>query len=47
MIVEVDSKDEARIIIPPALRTQARIVRLNAFTMEQVEELRRHHKAQQ
>ena len=47
IIVEVDSKDEARVIIPPALRTQAKIVRLNAFTMEQVEELRLHHKAQQ
>jgi len=47
LIVEVDSKDEARCIIPPALGTQARIVRLNAFTLEQIEEIRRQHKAQQ
>ncbi len=43
IIVDVDTKDEARNIVPPALRSQARIVRLNSFTLEQVEELRRHH----
>ena len=43
IIVDVDTKDEARGIIPPVLRSQARIVRLNSFTLEQVEELRRHH----
>jgi hypothetical protein len=47
IIVEVDSKDEALGIIPPALRTQVKIVRLNAFTLEEIEELRRQHKAQQ
>ena len=47
LIVEVDSKAEARVIIPPALATQARIVQLNAFTLEQVEEIRRQHKAKQ
>jgi hypothetical protein len=46
LIVEVDDKNEARNIIPPAFRAQARIVQLNAFTMEQVEEIRQRHKAQ-
>ncbi len=46
MIVDVDSKDEAELIIPPAFRAGAKIVRLNAFTMEQIEELRSSHKGQ-
>lgn len=44
LMVEVDSKDEARNIIPPAFRPQARIVQLNAFTLEQIDEIRRQHK---
>jgi len=45
IIVDVDSKDEARAILPPAYRPDATIVQLNKFTMEEMEELRRHHKA--
>ena len=45
LIVEVDSREEARGIIPPAFRPQAKVVQLNAFTLSQVEELRRHHRA--
>ena len=41
--VEVDSKDEARAILPPAYRTQATIVGLNKFTLEEIDELLRHH----
>lgn len=36
IVVEVDSKEEARSILPPAFRAHARIVALNKFTMEQV-----------
>jgi hypothetical protein len=43
MIVEVDSKDEARLIVPPAFRSQAKIVRLNTFTMEEIDEILNHH----
>ena len=43
IIVEVESKAEARSIVPPAFRSLARIVQLNTFTLEQVDELRRHH----
>ena len=43
MLVEVESKGEALQIVPPALRPQAKIVQLNKFTMEQIEEIFRHH----
>lgn len=43
MVVDVDSKDDARRIVPPALRSQAKIVRLNTFTIEEVEEILREH----
>jgi hypothetical protein len=47
ILVELESKDEALGIIPPALRTQVKIVRLNAFTLDQIEELGRQHKGKQ
>lgn len=43
IIVEVDSKEEARYILPPAYRSQAKIVRLNNFTIDEIEEILRHH----
>ncbi len=45
IIVEVDSKDEARNMVPPELRPLASIVRLNYFTMGMVDELKRRHDA--
>ena len=42
--VEVDSKDEARHILPPAFRAQAKIVQLNKFTMEEIDEILRDHR---
>jgi hypothetical protein len=44
MIVDVDSKEEARAIVPSAYRAEARIVGLNSFTMAQVAELRGQHR---
>ena len=44
IVVDVDSKEQARSILPPAYRSQARIVQLNKFTMEEIDEIRRHHK---
>jgi len=44
LIVEADSKDEARYSVPPALRTSARITQLNKFTMEQLDRIMSHHK---
>ena len=41
IIADVESKDEARSILPPVFRSEARIVRLNYFTMEEVDEVLR------
>ena len=43
IIMELESKQEARSILPPAYRSQATIVELNKFTMEEIEEILRHH----
>ena len=43
IIVELDNKEEARGIVPPAFRAHAKIVQLNAFTLAQVAELQRRH----
>ena len=42
IIAEVDSKEEARSIVPPALRSQAKIVKLNFFTLEEIEPILHH-----
>lgn len=42
--VEVNSKEEAQRILPPAYRAQAKIVQLNKFTMAEIEDLLRHHR---
>ena len=39
MIVDVENKDEARAIVPPAFRAQARIVGLNRFTIDQIDSI--------
>jgi hypothetical protein len=44
IVVEVDNKDEARAIVPPAFRSQAKVVQLNAWSVEDIEEILRHHK---
>jgi hypothetical protein len=43
MLVEVDSKDEARNIVPPIFRSQTKIVQLNAFTMKDIERILQGH----
>ena len=43
IIVEVDSKEEARSILPPPFRPQARIVALNHFTLEQMDAILQSH----
>ena len=42
--VEVENKEEARYIVPPAFRSQAKIVQLNKFTMEEIDEILRDHR---
>ena len=46
IIVELDSKSDALTMVPPDFRSQATIVQLNTFSLEQIEELRRHHGAE-
>ena len=44
IVVEVDDKDEARRILPPAFRTGATIVQLNSFTMEEIKGVLQQHR---
>ena len=45
LIVDVDRKEDALQVVPPALRSQARIVALNKFTMEQINTIMKQHMA--
>lgn len=45
LTVEVDSRDEARSILPPAFRAQARIVQLNKFTIAEIDEILQPYKS--
>ena len=38
IIVEMDSKEDARFILPPVYRPRARIVELNKFSLEEINE---------
>jgi len=44
IVVEVESKDDARAIVPPAFRSAAKIVQLNAFTIGEIEDFLRQYK---
>ena len=41
--LEVDSKEDGRNVLPTELRSVASVVRLNYFSMAQVDELKRRH----
>ena len=43
IIVDVDSKEEARRIIPPAFRDHAHVVQLNKFTPEEIDSILHEH----
>jgi hypothetical protein len=45
VILEAENKDEAQFVLPPAFRRQAKIVKLNKFTMEDIDEMFEHHQA--
>ena len=47
IMLEMDSKEEARSILPPAYRSQAKIVRLKRFKMEEIDEVLRQHESQE
>jgi hypothetical protein len=44
IIVDLDSHDEARALLPPAFRAQARIVKLNKFSIEEIDDILSHHR---
>ena len=44
MIVDVDSKEDARSIVPPQFRADAKIIGLNKFTLEQIESILGYHR---
>ena len=37
--VDADSKEQARSIVPPPFRAQAKIIGLNTFTMDQINDV--------
>jgi hypothetical protein len=43
-IADVQNKDEALAIVPPAFRRDARIVGLNRFSIEHIDEIIRRHR---
>lgn len=43
MVIEVDTRHEARNIVPADYREKAVVVQLNGFTMENLEKLHRKH----
>jgi hypothetical protein len=45
IILEADTKEEARSVLPPAFRAGAKIVCLNRFSMEEIEESLRAHRS--
>jgi hypothetical protein len=44
MIVDADSKEQARDIVPPPYRSIAKIIGLNSFSMAQIEGILKTHK---
>lgn len=45
IVLEVDSKEEARNVIPSVFQERAKITQLNAFTMQELEQLLEQHRA--
>lgn len=43
IIADVEDKDEACRIVPPALRSQAKVTRLNYFSMEEIDDILQMH----
>ena len=44
LVVDVDSKDDARAIVPPPFRAHARIIGLNKFTLDQIDSILSGHR---
>lgn len=44
LVLDVDTKEDARAVLPPGFRSNARIVQLNKFTMEEIDEILSRHR---
>jgi len=44
IILEVDRREEALAVVPPAFRSGASVVKLNRFSIEWIDEFLQHHK---
>ena len=45
MLVDVDGKEDALRIVPPAFRAHARVVQLNSFSMNEIDSILKKHEA--
>ena len=45
IIVDVESKEAVRMILPSGYRSKAKIIQLNKWTLEEIDVLLRHHKS--
>jgi len=43
LILDVDNKEQARTVLPPAFRRQAKIIQLNKFSLDKMDEIRPYH----
>ena len=43
VMIDAESKEEARRILPPVFRSQAKIVGLNKFTLEELDQILQQH----
>jgi hypothetical protein len=43
IIVEMEDKEEARRLLPPVYRANAQIIGLNRFSIQELDDLLRHH----
>jgi len=43
IVIDVFDKEEAKAILPTEFRSSAKIVKLNKFNLNQIEEMLRHH----
>ena len=45
MLVDVDSKEDALRIVPPAFRAHAKVVQFNSFSMNEIDSILKKHEA--
>ena len=45
MLVDVDGKEDALRIVPPAFRADARVIQLNSFSMQEIDGILKKHGA--